>query len=121
MEKTPHKSAHVPGVPAWIPLYPGVAPVLDVSNDFPASTNGSLHFTAAATPISVAAFYREALPKAGLRITGDVDGQVNDTQGRILTAEGSGAERSLTLTVAPAPGGVAVTISFIERKPSASA
>ncbi len=120
-QNTPPKAAHTPGVPSWIPLYPGAAPTLDVSNDFPTRSTGSLHYLAAAPAATVAAFYLDALPKAGLRLTGDVNGQVNDTPGRILTAESPGSARSLTVTLAPGPNGVLVNISFIVRKQPASA
>ncbi len=106
-----HQDTHPPGVPDWVPIYPGARAAVDVSNQFPEREEGSFHFATAAGVDKVAAFYRSALPSAGLKLTGDVAGQVNEGMGRILTA-GDGKGRSVTLAI----GERQTTVSYEARK-----
>jgi hypothetical protein len=106
-----HQDSHPPGVPDWVPVYPGAAATVDVSNQFPEREEGSFHFVTAAGVDKVAEFYRSALPSAGLKVNGDVPGQVNDGTGRILTAD-DGHGRRLTLAI----GERQTNVSFEARK-----
>ncbi len=106
-----HHDTHPPGVPEWIPVYPGATAAVDVSNQFPERDEGSFHFATPAGVDKVAAFYRSALPSAGLKLNGDVAGQVNDGMGRILTA-GDGKGRSVTLVI----GEQQTTVRYEARK-----
>ncbi len=105
-------SAHAPGVPEWIPAPAGARPAVDVSNHFPDRDSGSFHFAQRMGIEKTAAFYRGALPRSGLVVTGDVAGQVNEAAGRIVTATGRGGKRRVMVAV----GASEVNVSFEDRK-----
>jgi hypothetical protein len=111
LHPTKQEDRHPPGVPGWVPVYPGATAAVDVSNQFPEREEGSFHFMTEAGVNKVAAFYRSALPTAGLKVNGDVAGQVNDSVGRILTAD-DGHGRRVTLAI----GERQTTVSYEARK-----
>ena len=101
--------------PAWMPVYPGSQPEGLVGADNTEGTTGSFHFETKDSIDQVAAFYKDTLKSAGLKVgsstTNDADGSVS---GALEAEDDTG--RKVLIGFNTENGGTSVTATFQEKK-----
>lgn len=103
-------------VPGWVPVYPGAEAHVNFSAQGKDGASGTFQFETADAPEKVAAFYSDRLKEQGLKITGNISGQVNEQSGSMLTAENDQKTRTVLLTIGRSEGKNTVNVVFTSKE-----
>jgi hypothetical protein len=102
--------------PDWVPAYPGVSVEATFSMQANDGEGGTFHFTTKDAAKDVLSFYERGLKDDGFRITANVTGEASGSSGGMLSAEDTGAKRTVVVTVGTDAGATAVNVVFGAKK-----
>jgi hypothetical protein len=100
-------------MPAWVPVYPGSTPVGTFSMQGADGSGGSMQFTTKDPASAVLTHYENTLKSAGFKITANVTGNANGSNGGMLSAEDEGTKRTVVVTVGAENGNTTVAVLIV--------
>jgi hypothetical protein len=99
-------------IPGWVPVYPGVTPTSNFSAKGTGQYTGTFSFTSDSDVESILDFYDDQGKQAGL----ETKSRTTTSEGAIWVAASSDESRGLTVMASKRSGGMAVVVSFTEKR-----
>jgi hypothetical protein len=103
-------------LPDWVPVYSGSTPKGTFSMQGKDGEGGTYQFTTQDSAKNVVAFYEQSLKRDGFRISGNITGETGASSGGMMSAEDTGAKRTLVVTVGSENGATTVNVVFGTQK-----